>query len=186
MTCLGVEYYKNGKKLQTGTLSLTFDAPTLPITSSLGLSNLEWKSTSLHPEDASSASALAMAHVPAGRLRTCVQCAQAQTTLGTNAQTRCLRRNPDQLPCGGVSVYIKKGLYHHQVQMDSHLQAVTVQVTMGDTPVTILSVHIPSSNHITSRDLSYLTRNIRGQILTTGHFNGHSYLWGSHDVNNHS
>ena len=92
------------------------------------------------------------------------------------------RRNPDQLPCGGVSIYIKKGLYHHQVQMDSHLQAVAIQVTLGDTPVTILSVYIPSNNHLTSRDLTYLTSNIRGQILLTGDFNGHSYLWGSHDV----
>ena len=95
---------------------------------------------------------------------------------------KSLRRNPDQLPCGGAFIYIKKGLYHHQVQMDSHLQAVAVQVTLRDTPVTILSVYIPSSNHLTSRDLSYLTRNIRGQILITGDFNGHSYLWGSHDI----
>ena len=36
-----------------------------------------------------------------------------------------------------------------------------VQVTLGDTPVTILSVYIPSNNHLTSKDLSYLTRNIR-------------------------
>ena len=92
------------------------------------------------------------------------------------------RRNPYQLPCGGVSIYIKKGLYHHQVQMGSHLQAVAVQVTLGDTLVTILYVYIPSSNHLTSRDLTYLTRNIRGQILITGDFNWHSYLWGSHDV----
>ena len=95
---------------------------------------------------------------------------------------KSLRRNPDQLPCGGVLIYIKKGLYHHQVQIDSHLQAVAVQVTLGDTPVTILSVYIPSNNHLTSKDLSYLTRNIRGQILMTGDFNGHSCLWGSHDV----
>ena len=95
---------------------------------------------------------------------------------------KSLRRNPDQLPCGGVSIYIKKGLYHHQVQMNSHLQAIAVQVTLGDTPVTILSVYIPSNNHLTSRDLTHLTRNIRGQILVTGDLNGHSYLWGSHDV----
>ena len=50
--------------------------------------------------------------------------------------------------------------------------------TLGDTPVTILSVYIPSNNHLTSRDL---TRNIRGQILITSDFNGHSYLWGSHN-----
>ena len=89
---------------------------------------------------------------------------------------KSLRRNPDQLPCGGVSIYIKKGLYHHQVQMDSHLQAVAVQVTLGDTPVTILSVYIPSNNHLSSRDLTYLTRNIRGQILMTGDFNAQLFM----------
>ena len=93
-----------------------------------------------------------------------------------------MRRNSEQLPCGGVSIYIKKGLYHHQVQMDSRLQVVAVQVTLGGTPVTILSVNVPSSNHLTSRDPTYLTRNIRNQILIKSDFNGHSYLWGSHDV----
>ena len=66
--------------------------------------------------------------------------------------------------------------------MDSHLQAVAVQVILGDIPATILSVYIPSNNHLTSRDLTHLTRNIRGQIIITGDFNGHSYLWDSHDV----
>ena len=42
---------------------------------------------------------------------------------------KSLRRNPDQLPCGGVLIYIKKGLYHEVVQIDSHLQAIAVQVT---------------------------------------------------------
>ena len=59
--------------------------------SSLGLSDLMWNSLSLHPDDASSASALAMEHVPARRLRTCAQCAQALTTLTMNAPTRSLR-----------------------------------------------------------------------------------------------
>ena len=44
---------------------------------------------------------------------------------------KSLKRNPDQLPCGG--------------------------------------------------DLTYLTRNILGQILIMGDFNGHTYLWDSHD-----
>ena len=92
---------------------------------------------------------------------------------------KSLRRNPDQLPCGRFtsrrdSTTIRSGL--------THLQDVAVQVTLGDAPVTILFVYIPSNNHLTSNDLSYLTRNIRGQILMTGDFNGHSYLWGSHDV----
>ena len=41
------------------------------------------------------------------------------------------------------------------------------------------SVYIPSNNHLTSRDLSYLTRNIRGQIRMTRDFSGGSYLWGT-------
>ena len=76
----------------------------------------------------------------------------------------------------------KEGTTTIRALMDSNLQAVIVEVTLGDTPVTILSVYIPSNNHLTSRDLTHLTRNIRGQILITGDFNGHSYLWGSHDV----
>ena len=92
------------------------------------------------------------------------------------------RRNPDQLPCGGVLIYIKKGLYHRVIQVDSHLQAIAVQVTLGGTPITILSVYIPGNNHLTTRDLSNLIRNIRGQILIMGDFNGHNYMWGSHDV----
>ena len=95
---------------------------------------------------------------------------------------KSLRRNPDQLPCGGVLIYIKKGLYHKVVRIDSHLQAIAVQVTLGGAPVTILSVYIPGNNHLTTRDLSNLIRNIRRQILITGDFNGHNYMWGSHDV----
>ena len=92
------------------------------------------------------------------------------------------RRNPDQLACGGVAIYIKKGLYHRPVRIDSHLQAVAVQVTLGDGSLTILSVYIPGHSHLTTRDLSYLTRDISGPILITGDFNGHNYLWGCHFV----
>ena len=72
------------------------DPDTLPSTKPrktfpLGLSDLMWNSSSLLPDDASSASALAMEHVPAGRLRTCAQCAQALTTLAMNAPTKSLR-----------------------------------------------------------------------------------------------
>ena len=66
--------------------------------------------------------------------------------------------------------------------MDSHLQAVAVQVTLGDTPVTILSTFQPTTtSHL---EIWHIwPTNIRGQILITGDFNGHSYLWGTHDVN---
>ena len=62
------------------------------------------------------------------------------------------------------------------------LQAIAVQVTLGGAPVTVLPVYTPGNNHLTTRDLSNLIRDIRGQILITGDFNGHNYMWGSHDV----
>ena len=95
---------------------------------------------------------------------------------------KSLRRNPDQFPCGRVLVYIKKGLYHSVVRIHSHLQAIAVRVTLGGTPITILSVNYPGNNHLTTRDLSNLIRNIRGQIPIMGDFNGHNCLWGSHEV----
>ena len=88
---------------------------------------------------------------------------------------RTLRRRPEQLPSGGVSIYVKKGLYHKPIQLGTHLQAVAVQVTLGGSPVTILSVYTPSSDHLTTQDLSRLIRGLNGQILITGDFNGHSY-----------
>ena len=92
---------------------------------------------------------------------------------------RTLRRRPEQLPCGVVSIYVKKGLYHKPIQLGTHLQAVAVQVTLGGSPVTILSVYTPSSDHLTTQDLSRLIRGLNGQILITGDFNGHGYSWGN-------
>ena len=40
---------------------------------------------------------------------------------------------------------------------------------------------LQNNNLLTTRDLSHLIRNIKGQILILGDFNGHNYLWGSHD-----
>ena len=92
---------------------------------------------------------------------------------------RILRRRPEQLPCGGVSIYVKKGLYHKPIQLGTHLQAVAVQVTLGGSPVTILSVYTPSSDHLTTQDLSRLIRGLNRQILIIGDLNGHSYSWGN-------
>ena len=90
-----------------------------------------------------------------------------------------LKRRPEQLPCGGVSIYVNKGLYHKRIQLGTHLQAIAVQVTLGGTPVTILSVYSPSSEHLKTQDLSRLLRGLNG-ILITGDFNnGHNYSWGS-------
>ena len=93
--------------------------------------------------------------------------------------SKALRRRPEQLPCGGVSIYIKKGLYHKPIQLATHLQAVAVQVTLGNTPVNILSVYTPSPESLTTQDLSRLIRGLNGHILITGDFNGHNYSWGS-------
>ena len=80
---------------------------------------------------------------------------------------KALRRRPEQLPCGGVSIYIKKGLYHKPIQLATHLQAVAVQVTLGSTPVNILSIYTPSPKRLTTQDLSRLIRGLNGHITGT-------------------
>ena len=75
---------------------------------------------------------------------------------------------------GGVLIYIKKGLYHNVV-------AIAVQVTLGGNPITILSVYIPGNNHLTTRDLSNLIRNMKRPLITDD-FSGHNYMWDSHEV----
>ena len=97
---------------------------------------------------------------------------------------KALRRRDEQLPCGGVSIYIKKGLYHKPIQLATHLQAVAVQVTLGSTPVNILSVYTQSPERLTTQYLSRLIRGLNGHILITGDFNGYNYSWGrlSNDI----
>ena len=75
--------------------------------------------------------------------------------------------------------YIYKRVYHKPIQLATHLQAVAVQVTLGSTPVNILSVYTPSRKRLTTQDLSHLIRGLNGHILITGDFNGHNYSWGS-------
>ena len=92
------------------------------------------------------------------------------------------QRRDDQLPCGGVSIYIKKGIFHRPVQLNTHLQAVAVEVTLQGAPVTIFSIYAPTHDHLSVRDLTNLIKNRNGQIIITGDFNGHNHLWGSpHD-----
>ena len=106
---------------------------------------------------------------------------------GNYMETMCqlwlLQQNPKEKTWAAPlwrSIHIcKKGLYHKPIQLGTHLQAVAVQVTLGGSPVTILSVYIPSSDHLTTQDLSRLIRGLNGQILIIGDFNGHSYSWGN-------
>ena len=65
------------------------------------------------------------------------------------------------------------------IQFGTHLQAVAVQVTLGGTPVTILSVYTPSFEYLKYQDLSRLIRGLNGHILITRDVNGQSYSWGS-------
>ena len=71
---------------------------------------------------------------------------------------KALRRSK-QLPFGGVSIFVKKNLFHN--------------------PITIRSVYTPSSEHLTTQDLSRFSRDLNGHIIITGDFNGHNYSWSS-------
>ena len=90
---------------------------------------------------------------------------------------KSLRRNPDQLPCGRVDLY-KEGTLPPSGPDGLSPSCRSSSYPGGYSCNNTLCLHSKQQT-LTSRDL---TRNIRGQILITGDFNGHSYLWGSHDV----
>ena len=71
---------------------------------------------------------------------------------------KSLQRRDDQLPCGRVSIHIKKGIFHKPVQLNTHLQAVAVQVTLQGVPATIFSAYAPSHGHLSVRDLTNLIK----------------------------
>ena len=93
---------------------------------------------------------------------------------------RVLKGRPEQLSGGGVPIYVKKGLYHKPIQLGTNFQAIKVQVMLGGTPVILLPVYMPSSEHLKNQELPRLLRCLNGQISRTGDFNGHNYSWGSH------
>ena len=83
---------------------------------------------------------------------------------------------------GGSSLAVNNKLPHSQIDLDTQLQAVAVQVSLHRT-ITICSVYLPPNSTLNPVDLNKLVDQLPEPFLLLGDFNGHHPLWGCADSN---
>ena len=83
---------------------------------------------------------------------------------------------------GGCSIFVKKGIPHEVLELDTELQAVAVKVSLHKT-ITVCNVYIPPSLNVAQSDLDNLVNQLPAPFLFIGDFNAHSALWGCSSSN---
>ena len=78
---------------------------------------------------------------------------------------------------GGCSIFVKKGIPHEVLELDTELQAVAVKVSLHKT-ITVCNVYIPPCFNVAQSDLDKLVNQLSAPFLFIGDFNAHSDLWG--------
>ncbi len=82
---------------------------------------------------------------------------------------------------GGSSIFVKKGMPHEHLQLNSNLQAVAVKVTLHRN-ITVCSVYVPPSHRLAQDEIDNLVGQLPSPFLLLGDFNGHSDLWTNSDL----
>ena len=93
-------------------------------------------------------------------------------------QAHHLIHSDGQIACGGVSIFVKNGIPHRKIPLNTNIQAIAVRSTLYR-PITICSVYIPPDKTVVSNDLENLLRQLPVPYIVTGDFNAHSPLWGN-------
>ena len=80
---------------------------------------------------------------------------------------------------GGCSIFVKKGVPHEPVDVDTDLQVATVKVSLHRT-FTICCIYISPSCTVAQKQLDNLVNQLPQPFLLVGDFNAHNELWGSY------
>ena len=87
-----------------------------------------------------------------------------------------------QRASGGVSIQIRKDISQNKININTHLQAIAVSVTIHET-VTICSLYIPPPDPINENELNNLIEQLPKPFILMGDFNSHNIIWGSKTTN---
>ena len=74
---------------------------------------------------------------------------------------------------GGCSIFVKKGIPHEVLVLDTELQAVAVKVSLQKT-ITVCNVYIPPRFNVAQSHLDNLVNQLPAPFLFIGDFNAHS------------
>ena len=83
---------------------------------------------------------------------------------------------------GGCSIFVKKGIPHGVLELDTELQAVAVKVSLYKT-ITVCNVYIPPRFNVAQSDIDNLVNHLPAPFLFIGDFNAHSDLGGCSSSN---
>ena len=84
---------------------------------------------------------------------------------------------------GGAALYISNKLLHHQIDLQTPLNAVGVKAKIAQLDLTILSVYLTPSRTIAPSDISELFSQIPSPCIIMGDFNAHHMTWGCKNNN---
>ena len=84
---------------------------------------------------------------------------------------------------GGVSILVRDGIPHSEIQLTTPLQAIALSVTLIGRAISLCSVYLPPTFRLDRRDLDDLLRQLPAPYIILGDLNGHSPTWGCRDFN---
>ena len=85
---------------------------------------------------------------------------------------------------GGAAIIVKDTIAHRRITLQSNLQAVAVNITIGQKAYTFCSVYIPHSNYVQINELNELKEQLPPPFIIMGDFNAKNPLWGSSESAN--
>ena len=84
--------------------------------------------------------------------------------------------NDNETPKGGTLIAIKTNISHHQIQLNTNLQAVAVSLATGKIK-SLCSIYLPPDEHFTEDQMNELFDQLPRPTLIVGDFNAHNPLW---------
>ena len=87
-----------------------------------------------------------------------------------------LNIQPDQIPHGGVAVYVKNFISSYRIDLQTTLQAVAVSIKIHKR-ITVCSIYLPPGEIISKQQLQNLVDQLPKPFLLLGDMNAHHPMW---------
>ena len=78
---------------------------------------------------------------------------------------------------GGVCILVRNDIPHSEIQLQTPLQSIAIQIAMKK-QITLCSIYLPPNSRINPRDLDNLLTQLPTPHLLLGDYNAHNKLWG--------
>lgn len=101
-----------------------------------------------------------------------------QTAHLKNYISFCRNRENPLRASGGVAILIRNNIENHQVNLQTHLEAIAVSIKL-QIQICICNIYLPDSTNFSFHDLIHITSQLPKPFILCGDFNSRNTLWGS-------